>query len=50
MNRLYGGCNYGVKKVYKVFVKNRFIFQDKTVPIRQANRGIKLMEDYLNGR
>ena len=35
---------------YKVFVKDRFMFQDKTVPIRQANRGIKLMEDYLNGR
>ena len=35
---------------YKVYIKDRFILQDKTVPIRQANRGIKLMEDYLNGR
>ena len=35
---------------YKIYIKDRFILQDKTVPIRQANRGIKLMEDYLNGR
>lgn len=36
--------------MYKIYVNNRFILQDKTVPIRLANKGIKLMEDYLNGR
>lgn len=35
---------------YKDDVMTRFILQDKTVSIRQANKGIKLMEDYLNGR
>ena len=35
---------------YKDDVMGRFILQDKTVSIRQANKGIKLMEDYLNGR
>ena len=35
---------------YKKAVLNRFILQDRTIPSRPANKGIKLMEDFLNGR
>ena len=34
----------------KDLVEARFIYQDKTIPLRQANKGIGLMEDFLNGR
>ena len=35
---------------FKDLVEARFIYQDKTIPLRQANKGIGLMEDFLNGR
>ena len=35
---------------YRRLVEARFIYQDKTTPLGQANKGIKLMEDFLNGR
>jgi hypothetical protein len=35
---------------YRRSVEARFIYQDKTIPLRQANKGIGLMEDFLNGR
>ena len=35
---------------YKVCVKDRFIYQNKLASLTEANKGLKLMEDFLNGR
>ena len=35
---------------YKHCVKDRFMYQNKSASITEANKGLKLMEDFLNGR
>ena len=35
---------------YKICVKDRFIYQNKLASLTEANKGLKLMEDFLNGR
>lgn len=34
----------------KSYVNRRYIQQDKSIPTKVANKGIRLMEDFLNGR
>ena len=35
---------------YKHCVKVRFMYRNKSASITEANKGLKLMEDFLNGR
>ena len=35
---------------YRNCVKGRFMYQNKLASLTDANKGLKLMEDFLNGR